>query len=152
MINFCHTREWVRKMPTTIENFKRMSALGKTRSAPPNQTLPHQGSIALPAAGLGHQHCIPRLGVWTGLVTVCLLLAACAGPSRDISRIPAQTDAVSSKDGAFTQPVKWARSQPGCEGDCPRMRVDSLVFPGKPRLTELVDHTLANMTGMGEES
>src|SRR5690606_186029 len=30
--------------------------------------------------------------------------------------------------------------------------VDSLVFPGIPRLTELVDHALARMTGIGDNS
>lgn len=80
------------------------------------------------------------------------LLAACAStPSSDISLIPTQTDAVSSKDGLFVQPVKWSRSKPGCKGECPELSVDSIVFPGVPRLTELVDHALAMMTGVGDE-
>lgn len=80
------------------------------------------------------------------------LLAACAtAPSSDISLIPTQTDQISSKEGLFVQPVKWTRSKPGCKGQCPELSVDSLVFPGVPRLTELVDHALAMMTGVGDE-
>lgn len=75
------------------------------------------------------------------------LLAACAsGPKDNISLIPAQTAEQTSKDGLFTQPVKWERSKPGCKGECPKLELDSLVFPGVPRLTELIDHALATMT------
>lgn len=80
------------------------------------------------------------------------LLAACASkPSADISLIPTATDALTSQDGLFVQPVKWSRTKKGCKGECPKMSVDSLVFPGVPRLTELVDHALAMMTGTGDE-
>lgn len=79
------------------------------------------------------------------------LLAACASKPADISLIPTQTDAITSQDGLFVQPVKWSRSKANCKGECPRMEVDSLVFPGVPRLTELVDHALAMMTGLGDE-
>lgn len=94
------------------------------------------------------------MGSWRPVLPVLALalLTACASrPASDISLIPVQTDAVSSKEGVFVQPVKWARSKPDCKGECPRMEVDSLVFPGMPRLTELVDHALAMMTGMGDE-
>lgn len=85
------------------------------------------------------------------MIALVGLLGACAGKPADISLIPTQTDAVTSQDGLFVQPVKWARTKTGCKGECPRMSVDSLVFPGVPRLTELVDHALAMMTGMGDE-
>lgn len=79
------------------------------------------------------------------------VLAGCATKtSGDISLIPTQTDAVSSQQGKFTQPVKYTHTKPGCDGTCPSVSVDSVVFPGTPRLTELVDHALAMMTGMGE--
>lgn len=85
------------------------------------------------------------------LLAVCGLLTACAsGPSSNISLIPVQTAEATSKEGVFTQPVKWEHTKPGCEGDCPKLTVDSIVFPGIPRLTELVDHALATMTGVGE--
>lgn len=80
------------------------------------------------------------------------LLTACASqPSSDISLIPTQTDAVTSQDGLFVQPVKWSRTKTDCKGECPKLTVDSVVFPGVPRLTELVDHALAMMTGTGDE-
>ncbi len=95
----------------------------------------------------------PTTRLYTALtLAACFLLASCAGPSRDISRIPAQTDAVSSKDGLFMQPIEWSRTKPGCKGQCPELSVDSLVFPGQKQLTELVDHALAVMTGVGEKT
>lgn len=85
---------------------------------------------------------------------VVLVLAGCATqPSPNISRIPSdQIEAQTSKDGLFTQPIKWERRKPGCEGECPELKVDSLVFPGNGKLTELVDHALASMTGMGADA
>lgn len=87
------------------------------------------------------------------LAVVCTagLLAACASKPADISLIPTRTDAITSQDGLFVQPVKWSRVKAGCKGECPRIEVDSVVFPGVPRLTELVDHALAMMTGAGDE-
>ncbi|MFA5490015.1 MAG: RsiV family protein [Candidimonas sp.] len=83
------------------------------------------------------------------IVASCLLLAACAsGPSSTISLIPDQTEDVSRKEGVFTQAVKWKKTKPGCMGECPTLEVDSQVFPGIPKLTELVDHALAMMTGV----
>jgi len=84
-------------------------------------------------------------------LAACALLAACAsGPKDNISLIPAdQTAQETRRDGLFTQPLKWRRSKPGCEGQCPQIQVDSLVFPGVPILTQLVDHALAVMTGIG---
>lgn len=78
------------------------------------------------------------------------MLAACAsGPSPNISLIPVETADQTSKEGLFTQAVKWEHKKPGCKGDCPVLKLDSVVFPGIPRLTEFVDHALAMMTGIG---
>lgn len=75
-----------------------------------------------------------------------VLLSACTHTgSRDISLIPTQTDAITQKKGAFTQPIKWSRQRPHCTGQCPSMKVDSLVFPGQRELTDLVDQHLAAM-------
>src|SRR3546814_18666045 len=41
------------------------------------------------------------------------------------------------------------REKPGCQGQCPTVKLDSIVFPGVPILTKLVDHALAVMTGIG---
>lgn len=83
-------------------------------------------------------------------LAILAMLAACAsGPSSNISLIPAdQIAAQTSKDGLFTQAVKWEHTKPGCKGECPTLKLDSLIFPGVPKLTELVDHALAVMTGV----
>src|SRR5690625_423519 len=86
-----------------------------------------------------------------GALAVLALLSACAGKAPDISLIPTKTDAVTSLDGLFVQPVEWSRSKPGCKGECPSLFVDSLVFLGVPKLTELVDHALAMMTGVSDQ-
>jgi len=93
----------------------------------------------------------PRLLRLATLTGAALVLAACASsPPSNISLIPAtKTDEQTSKEGLFTQPLKWDRKKPGCSGECPEIKVDSLVFPGNPKLTELIDHALAVMTGVG---
>ena len=85
-----------------------------------------------------------------GLLGALLLLAGCAsGPSTNITLVPSnQVVSQTEKDGLFTQPVKYERNKPGCRGDCPKITVNSLVFPGNPKLTALVDHALAMMTGL----
>ncbi|MFT0851233.1 RsiV family protein [Achromobacter sp. F4_2707] len=81
------------------------------------------------------------------------LVAGCAsGPARNITLIPDATDEISSRDGLFAQEIKWERSKPGCQGDCPTLEVNTLVFAGHPDLTNLVDHALAMMTGTSDTS
>ncbi len=46
-----------------------------------------------------------------------------------------------------TERIKWASNKPDCKGDCPRIEIDSVAFPGIPKLSALVDHVLAYMTG-----
>ncbi|TAL90812.1 MAG: DUF3298 domain-containing protein [Candidimonas sp.] len=77
------------------------------------------------------------------------LLSACAsGPRNNISLIPGdQIAAQTRKEGLFTQPIKWQHQKPGCKGECPTIKLDSIAFPGLTKLTELVDHALATMTG-----
>ena len=88
----------------------------------------------------------------TLLTLATATLAACSsGPSTNIVLIPDATDQVSSREGLFAQPNKWKRSKPGCEGTCPTLEVDTLVFAGNPDLTRLVDHALAMMTGVNED-
>ncbi len=80
------------------------------------------------------------------------VLAGCASsPSGNITLIPDATDQISSQDGLFAQQVKWKRSKPGCEGECPTLEVDTLVFAGNTKLTRLVDHALALMTGLNDD-
>ena len=82
-----------------------------------------------------------------------LVLAGCASsPSPNITLVPAdQVVSQTEKDGLFTQPVKFERTKPGCRGECPKLTVSSIVFPGHTRLTELVDHALAIMTGLSPD-
>jgi hypothetical protein len=83
------------------------------------------------------------------LLSAAILLTGCAsGPPENISLIPAETAQQAGKDGLFTQSVKWEHRKPGCSGDCPTLKLDSLVFPGQTRLNELIDHALAVMTGV----
>lgn len=82
--------------------------------------------------------------------SVPLLVACASGPSGDISMIPAQIEQQTSKQGLFVQDVKWKHTKPGCKGECPNITLESVVFPGIPRLTELVDHALSIMTGIDD--
>lgn len=103
-----------------------------------------------PSTPAGRSHTILSRLAQPVLLASLIALSGCASsPSGDISLIPAQTDAISSKDGLFVQPQAWKHSKPGCKGECPSVSLNSLVFPGEPRLTELVDHALAMLTGQG---
>lgn len=86
-------------------------------------------------------------------IAALLVLVGCASsPSPNITLVPAnQVVSETEKDGLFTQPLKFERSKPGCRGECPKLTVDSLVFPGHAKLTELVDHALATMTGLNPD-
>ncbi|MCQ9616309.1 RsiV family protein [Paenalcaligenes niemegkensis] len=42
------------------------------------------------------------------------------------------------------------KNQGRLQGECPKLSVDSLVFPGNAKLSLFVDATLASMTGMGD--
>lgn len=89
------------------------------------------------------QHPALRL-VMVGLATT--VLAACASAPKEISLIPTQTAEITSQDGAFTQPLQSQRVKPGCKGDCPTIKIDSLIFPGNRVLTDYVDEQLSHMT------
>lgn len=85
------------------------------------------------------------------LPLACGLLTACAsGPSGNISLIPAgKIAAQTEQNGLVTQSLKWEHRKPGCQGECPTVKLDSIAFPDVPILTKLVDHALATMTGVG---
>jgi len=95
----------------------------------------------------------PPAARW-GAVTLALLFAAtlggCASTPANIS-LPsdagAATPAAEAADVRVSA-VKWQRVKPQCKGECPAVEVDSVAFPGIPRLTQLVDHVLAYMTGI----
>lgn len=84
------------------------------------------------------------------LLACAALLGACgSSPPTDIS-LPSARDSEKAVDAGDVrvESIKWSRTKPGCKGDCPRIDVDSVAFPGIPRLTALVDHVLAYMTGV----
>ena len=88
-----------------------------------------------------------------GLVSLsALLLAACASPSKDISLIPNQTADITLKDGAFTQPLKIDIRKPNCKGECPRLYVNSLIFPGNRKVTEYIEQKLIQMVPLDQQT
>ena len=84
--------------------------------------------------------------------SLAALLAACATQSPTPSRIPNQTADITWKDGLFSQPLSLEHTRPGCRGECPTLKVQSLIFPGVPELTSLIDRTLADMTPVAGET
>lgn len=93
----------------------------------------------------------PSRPVMAALAAALLLSACASGPKGDLSLVPAELNAQTQKEGLFSQPIKWNLKKPGCKGECPILVVNSLVFPGHQRLTELVDHALALMTWLDNE-
>ncbi len=85
------------------------------------------------------------------LAAAALALAGCGSTPPPAITLATQAPATAStpeKVGDLsTERIKWASSKPGCEGDCPRIEIDSVAFPGIPKLSALVDHVLAYMTG-----
>ena len=84
------------------------------------------------------------------LGTALLALAGCGSspPANITLESPASAAAAASampeKVGDLsTERIKWSSDKPGCKGDCPRIEIDSVAFPGIPKLTALVDHVLA---------
>ena len=92
-------------------------------------------------------------GAISGLILGAALLALAGCGSTPPSNITLATPDASSSatpeklGDLSTERIKWAANKPGCEGDCPRIEIDSVAFPGIPKLTALVDHVLAYMTG-----
>jgi len=80
------------------------------------------------------------------------LLAACASPSdKNITLAAATPDAVATAGPAVdlpSQPLRYVRTKPGCNGTCPKIEVDSVSITGEPKLNQLIDHALAYMTGV----
>jgi hypothetical protein len=76
-------------------------------------------------------------------------LAGCSSSAPPNITLSTAQQAASGQPAADVQTdtIKWTRTKPGCKGTCPRIQVDSVGFPGIPRLTGLVDHVLAYMTG-----
>lgn len=68
------------------------------------------------------------------IVSLGLLLSACQNLLPGHSALPVQR-------------VAWESIQPGCAGDaCPLVNIDTLIFPGQPRLNALIEQRLLQMT------
>lgn len=79
-----------------------------------------------------------------------LLLSACGTSTPSSISLPSASAQAAADAGQAlrSEPVRWKRDKPGCKRDCPRIEVDSLAFPEDEKLTVLVDHALATMTGL----
>lgn len=89
---------------------------------------------------------MPVLLLRLGFITAAtVLLAACATPASDTSVIPNQTGELTAQKGVFTQPIHIKSTQPGCKGQCAQLQVNSLVFPGRPELSQFVDQQLTTL-------
>ena len=89
-------------------------------------------------------------GAISGLIlgAALLALAGCgSAPPANITLASPSSSTPEKVGDLSTERIKWASNKPGCEGDCPRIEIDSVAFPGIPKLTALVDHVLAYMTG-----
>ncbi|WP_019939187.1 DUF3298 domain-containing protein [Bordetella sp. FB-8] len=74
-----------------------------------------------------------------------------APPAQVAPATAPEADSPAPSGDARAEPVRWEQSKPGCQGKgCPAITVDSLKFPGLPRLTAAVDQTLSSMTGVDE--
>lgn len=87
-----------------------------------------------------------------GVLSLLALLAGCAStPPANISlpsSVPEPQRAEQNIAGLNVQRIQWTGAKPGCEGECPSIQIDSVSFPDIPKLTPLVDHVLAYMTGI----
>ena len=93
-------------------------------SPPDNISLPADGSAASTASSASQAASTPGTAS-----------AAAPVPSRDVR----------------TEPVRWEQTKPGCQGrHCPAITLDSLGFPGLPKLTVAIDQMLSSMTGVDE--
>ncbi|MCD0502385.1 RsiV family protein [Bordetella petrii] len=88
---------------------------------------------------------------WTAGAALALLAGCASSPSDTIS-LPSSTPQPTTTEAQVgdveVEKIQWQGAKPGCEGQCPRIEIDSVGFPGIPKLTELIDHVLAYMTGV----
>lgn len=108
----------------------------------------------LPSFGLPMRRAVQGVAIATAV-----LLAGCGSSPKDTISLANQKTPSSASSGvsagtpgdAGSVSVKWSRTKPGCTGQCPTIDIDSVAFPGEPKLTELVDHVLAFMTGVDRQ-
>ena len=88
-----------------------------------------------------------------GVLAALVALSACSSAPKNITLAdgaPTQTmqDAVDEGVNVPTTPVRYALTKPQCTGQCPSIEVDSIVVVDQPKLSQLIDHVLAYMTGV----
>ncbi|CAM4001636.1 DUF3298 domain-containing protein [Bordetella muralis] len=87
-----------------------------------------------------------------GILSMLVLLAGCASstPSNITlpSNVPQPAKTEDKVAGLEVEKIQWQGTKPGCKGQCPTIEIDSVGFPAIPKLTALVDHVLAYMTGV----
>lgn len=93
-----------------------------------------------------------RLARATGALAVLAALAGCASAPSDISLAKPAAAVAAPVGGLAVERIEWKRARPGCRTDCPTISVQSVAFAQAPRLTQLVDHALAMMTGLDTAS
>lgn len=120
----------------------------------------------------GHRSKGARAAGWAALALLSAgLLAGCSTSPPDNISLPADGSASSpaspssqaastpgvaaaapvQSGGVRTEPVRWEQAKPGCQGKhCPAITLDSLGFPGLPKLTVAIDQALSSMTGVDE--
>lgn len=78
------------------------------------------------------------------------LLAGCSTSAPDNITLDGGAPAVENAKArdVDTQSIKWTRTKPGCKGTCPTVELDSIRIVNEPKLTALIDHVLAFMTGV----
>lgn len=87
-----------------------------------------------------------------GMLAMLVLLAGCASstPSNITlpSNVPEPAKTADQVGGLEIEKIEWEGTKPGCKGRCPSITIDSVGFPQIPKLTALVNHALAYMTGV----
>lgn len=83
------------------------------------------------------------------LLAASLLVGCASEPSGNIS-LPVA--AARPAQPLETESIKWSHTPEGCRDNCPKVRVESVAFPGEPRLTRLVDHALATMADLDSDA
>ena len=87
-----------------------------------------------------------------GILSIAVFLAGCASSTPSNITLPSNVPQPAKTDeqvsGLNVEKIQWKGTKPGCKGQCPSIDIDSVGFPDIPKLTALVDHVLAYMTGV----
>jgi len=93
-----------------------------------------------------------RWAVPASMLAVLVLITGCASsPTSTISLPSTAPEPAKSEQrisGLDIETLAWQATKPECTGDCPSIELTSVSFPDIPKLTKLIDHVLAYMTGV----